>query len=96
MAAKTIKTEIKIVIVPQVSCKNVDELIDRYYQIAEMVQSWLEKKHVPARLVYVDYEVQDVCEFCGSPLDESTCEDDGYPLCCQKAQDEWEQQHPSM
>ena len=46
------------------------------------------KRHIDGYTdVYYDYDASDICSFCRNEWEE---DEDGCPVCCQKAVDEWE------
>ena len=65
------------------------------------------KRHVDVNTVYLEWDTEVTCEFCGSiwetEIDENAT-DFGIPICCVEAQEEWhrakrketDEHHPSV
>lgn len=61
-------------------------------QIVEQI-----KRHVDVESVYLKWDIKITCGLCGFPWEINDTEDDpdwplGIPVCCTKAQEEWERQ----
>jgi len=90
MAKKAVKSNYRVVVYPERmtgkwrdgeeerACKEIKEQIIRHVDgIAHRNPQ-----------VFVEFDSEQVCEFCGRPWE--TDPDDGYPLCCGAAVEEWE------
>lgn len=85
----TTPSNIHIVVYPDLPSTSPEDLAAKYQLVADRIQQFLSGKNIPA-VIYVDYDEQEVCSYCGQPRSAENEEEDGYPLCCKKAQEEWE------
>ena len=92
MAKKVVKSNYRVVVYPEkvISAWRDDEEERTCKEIKEQILRHVDGIAHRNPQVFIEFDGEQVCEFCERPWETA---DDGYPLCCDDAIEEWDNAH---